>query len=78
MNVDILFPVLNEHLRLENGIRGTADYLLANREQFPGSAFSLLIVDNGSEDDTPDIARKLVEEFGSRYAPYLRVGYKRI
>ena len=78
MNVDILFPVLNEHLRLENGIRRTTEYLLANKEQFSGSAFFLLIVDNGSDDDTPEIARKLVEEYGSQYAPYLKVGYKRI
>lgn len=78
MNIDILFPVLNEHLRLENGIRRTAEYLLSNREQFFGTVFSLLIVDNGSDDDTPEIAKRLVDEFGSRYEPYLRVGYKRI
>lgn len=39
MNIDILFPVLNEHLRLENGIRRTAEYLLSNREQFFGTVF---------------------------------------
>ena len=78
MNIDILFPVLNEHLRLEKGIRRTAEYLLSNREQFAGSAFHLLIVDNGSDDDTPGIAGRRVDEFGSSYEPYLRVGYKRI
>ncbi|RKM57858.1 glycosyltransferase [Butyrivibrio sp. CB08] len=77
--IDILFPVLNEHLRLERGIRRTTDYILENKEFFGGrAAFSLTIVDNGSDDDTPDIARTLVEEFATLDEEYLKVRFIRL
>ncbi len=59
MTLEILFPVLNEHLRLENGIRRTMEYCKANLT----SPYKLTIVDNGSGDDTPDIARRLENEY---------------
>lgn len=79
MTVDILFPVLNEHLRLERGIRRTVEYLQENREVLEGeSSFTLTIVDNGSDDDTPEIAKRLVDEFASLEGNYIKVRYFRL
>lgn len=65
--LNILFPVLNEHLRLERGIRKCAKYMkeLVAKSDGPlaGRSYALTIVDNGSDDDTPEIGRRLAEEF---------------
>jgi glycosyltransferase involved in cell wall biosynthesis len=79
MTVDILFPVLNEHLRLEKGIRRTVEYLDKNRADLERDAsFTLSIVDNGSDDDTPDIAGRLVKEFSEQFGDYIKVRYFRL
>lgn len=67
MTLNILFPVLNEHIRLERGIRTTEEYI---REHVTVPC-SLTIVDNGSDDDTPEIGKKLA-------AVYDNVEYVRI
>jgi len=67
MYINIIFPVLNERLRLENGIRSTVKYL----EQIQFDDYRITIVDNGSEDETPKIAEMLCKE-------YSRVSYERI
>ena len=59
MTINILFPVLNEHLRLEKGIDKCMAYMKKN-VKIP---YKLTIVDNGSDDDTPDIARRLEEKY---------------
>lgn len=59
MKVNIIFPVLNERLRLEKGIRSTVEYL----QSIDFEEYCITIVDNGSEDETPEIAAKLCEEF---------------
>ena len=59
MEINILFPVLNEHLRLERGIRRTMEYCRKNLKV----PYHLTIIDNGSDDDTPEIGRKLASEF---------------
>ena len=51
MEINILFPVLNEHLRLERGIRRTMEYCRKNMTV----PYHLTILDNGSDDDTPEI-----------------------
>ena len=63
----IIFPVLNERLRLENGITKTVEYL----EKISFSDYEIVIVDNGSEDETPQIAGELCKK-------YDRVQYERI
>jgi glycosyltransferase involved in cell wall biosynthesis len=70
MKFEILFPVLNEHLRLENGIRRTAAYLQESMDAAEYS-YRLLILDNGSDDDTPEIGRKLAAEFPE--VDYIRI-----
>ncbi len=55
----IIFPVLNERLRLENGITRTVEYL----REIGFEDYEILIVDNGSEDETPQIAKALCERF---------------
>lgn len=67
MKINILFPVLNEHLRLEKGIERCMDYMKKN-VTIP---YELTIIDNGSDDDTPEIARGLE-------AKYQEVSYRRI
>lgn len=59
MTINILFPVLNEHLRLERGIEKCMEY---TREHVH-IPYKLTIIDNGSTDDTPDIAGRLAEKY---------------
>lgn len=59
MDINIIFPVLNERLRLEKGIRTTVDYL----QSIGVEAYRITIVDNGSTDETPRIAEKLCREY---------------
>lgn len=67
MMLTIIFPVLNERLRLESGITRTVEYL----EKISFSDYEILIVDNGSEDETPQIAEALCKK-------YTQVQYERI
>ena len=66
--INILFPVLNERLRLQNGIDRTMTYLKAN-VTIP---YRLTILDNGSDDETPEIAHMLEKKYGE--VTYVRVG----
>ncbi len=67
MMLTIIFPVLNERLRLESGVARTVEYL----EGMDFTDYEIIIVDNGSEDETPQIAAKLCGK-------YERVNYERI
>lgn len=67
MMLTIIFPVLNERLRLEKGVTRTVEYL--SRINFDD--YEIIIVDNGSEDETPQIAKRLCET-------YKAVHYERI
>lgn len=57
--INIIFPVLNEKLRLESGIRRTVEYL----QSIEYADYQITIVDNGSEDETPQIAERLCQEY---------------
>lgn len=59
MKIHIIFPVLNERLRLEKGIRTTVEYL----KSIGFEDYRITVVDNGSTDETPFIAKELCEEF---------------
>lgn len=61
MKLTIIFPVLNERLRLESGITRTVEYL----ENIKFSDYEIIIADNGSEDETPKIAAELCERYNS-------------
>ncbi len=61
--VEIIFPVLNEHKRLERGIERTMRYLQAHPKLTERADFLLTIVDNGSDDDTPEIGRRLADRW---------------
>ena len=71
MQVEILFPVLNEHKRLERGITTTVEYLNAHPQLTEAADFRLTIIDNGSTDDTPEIGRRLADRWSE-------VSYRRI
>ncbi len=66
----IIFPVLNEKLRLEKGIVTTVEYLKGIGFQ----DYEILIVDNGSEDETPDIAAMLCGKYSK--VVYERIGVR--
>lgn len=59
LSINLLFPVLNEHLRLRNGIERSMAYL---REHVT-IPYCLTILDNGSDDDTPEIGRELADKY---------------
>lgn len=59
LSINLLFPVLNEHLRLRNGIERSMEYLRTN-VTIP---YCLTILDNGSDDDTPEIAGELARKY---------------
>ncbi len=49
--LSIIFPALNEGMRIENTLISFAEYF--------GSEISLIIIDNGSTDNTQDLIKKL-------------------
>lgn len=59
MELTIIFPVLNERLRLESGITRTVEYL----QNIDYEDYEIIIVDNGSEDETPQIGAMLCEKY---------------
>lgn len=59
ININILFPVLNEHKRLRNGIEKTVEYMEEYIKNNPGTGYLCTILDNGSDDDTPEIGKTL-------------------
>ena len=67
-SINLLFPVLNERLRLQKGIETTIAYV---REHVKIHC-RLTILDNGSEDETPEIGKKLEEAYPE--VTYVRVG----
>lgn len=71
LSINLLFPVLNERLRLEKGIERTMAYLKEN-VRIP---YRLTILDNGSEDETPQIGKALEKKYPE--VTYVRVGERR-
>jgi glycosyltransferase involved in cell wall biosynthesis len=61
--IHILFPVLNEEKRIENGILTTYQYMQALTAKYSNWQFQLTIVDNGST----DLTQKLSEALSSAY-----------
>lgn len=59
LSINLLFPVLNEHLRLRNGIERSMAYL----QEHVTIPYRLTILDNGSDDDTPEIGRELADKY---------------
>lgn len=67
MMLTIIFPVLNERLRLESGVVRTVEYL----KGLGFDDYEIIVVDNGSQDETPQIAAGLCKK-------YKTVKYERI
>ena len=68
ISIHILFPVLNERLRLRGGIEKTMEYLKEN----VSIPYRLTILDNGSQDETPQIGKELAKKYPE--VSYVRVG----
>ena len=61
MKIEILFPVLNEEIRLEKGITRTIEYL--SKKDLKAYEWELTIVDNGSTDKTSEISKRLCTQY---------------
>lgn len=59
MELTIIFPVLNEKKRLESGVKRTVEYL----KQLSFEDYEIIIVDNGSVDETPQLAQDLCKKY---------------
>lgn len=70
MTVNIVLPVFNEELRIENGIRILCRYL----EEHPEADCRITIVDNASTDRTEQIAREICEN--NKKIEYIRIAEK--
>lgn len=68
LRITLLFPVFNERIRLKRGIETTIAYL---RKQIK-IPYRILILDNGSTDETPQIGRRLEKKYPE--VSYVRVG----
>ena len=66
-SINLLFPVLNERLRLQSGIERTMSYLKENVD----IPYQVTILDNGSTDETPEIAKALEEKYAE--VTYIRL-----
>jgi glycosyltransferase involved in cell wall biosynthesis len=58
-SLSVIIPAYNEAARLEKTLRGVVDYLRQNR---PGA--EVIVVDDGSSDETADLARKVFQDSG--------------
>lgn len=58
-SLSIIIPAYNEAARLEKTLRGVVDYLRLNRPEA-----ELIVVDDGSSDETADLARKVFGDSG--------------
>ncbi len=70
LSINLLFPVLNERLRLEKGIETCMAYL----QKEVTIPYRLTILDNGSEDETPEIGKRLAAKYPQ--VSYVRVGQR--
>lgn len=68
--INILLPVYNEELRIENGVRGTVKYLAGIGYQ----DYEITILDNASIDRTPELGKALANEYNEVH--YLRLEEK--
>lgn len=59
MKLTIIFPVLNEKKRLESGVTRAVEYL----QSIAFEDYEIIVVDNGSEDETPQIGQMLCEKY---------------
>ncbi len=67
INVDIVIPVLNEQEALPICIAKLQNYISNNIEQ----KCNIVIADNGSNDDTPEVSKHLVSEYEN--IQYIRI-----
>jgi len=58
-SLSVVIPAYNESARLGNSLRAVVDYL---RQNFPDG--ELIVVDDGSSDETAELARKVLQESG--------------
>ena len=67
-SLDVVLPVLNEERALPPNFTSLHEFLT---DRFDGYDWRIVIADNGSDDSTPEVARRLAEEHSR--AAYLRL-----
>ena len=67
LRVDVVIPVLNEQAQLASSVETLRSYLAEHSPY----RWQVVVVDNGSTDDTPSIANSLAEKYGD--VSYLRL-----
>jgi glycosyltransferase involved in cell wall biosynthesis len=71
-SIEVTIPVLDEESGLEQGIMAIYDFM---RSQFPQeNQWSIVIADNGSNDQTPEISKKLAKQYS--WLKYIRLNQK--
>lgn len=70
VKIDVTIPVLNEERTLEQQVLKVLEYFQEELHRFKD--ISLVIADNGSTDQTPEIARRLETQYSN--VKYLRLG----
>src|SRR5215467_12915567 len=58
-SLTVIIPAYNEAVRLQKTLRAVVDYLRENRPKA-----EVIVVDDGSSDETADIARKAFQDSG--------------
>ena len=63
LSINLLFPVLNEKKRLAPGIEKSVSYMEQLNHTSEPVEYRCTILDNGSDDETPEIAMGLCEKY---------------
>lgn len=63
-SLTVVFPAFNEGARMEPAIEEALEHLAVQRKATPGFSYEVILVDDGSKDDTYQQAMKFVERLG--------------
>ena len=76
-SVTVVFPAYNESTRMDPAVEEAIDFLNVKRKRTPNFSFEIIIVDDGSTDDTYQHAMKYVQRLGIDTCRVLRFAANR-
>lgn len=65
VNLSVVVPAYNEEVRLEPMLDEALDFLFERQRNIPNFTFEIIIVNDGSKDNTAKVAAKYTKNFGS-------------